>query len=184
MERKMTMRIESWLSGSFSVRMFLYSFCHYILGQWLGNFFQPPWREERMIHWALSEGILAQSFWWPHPNPAMSGPIKSDNQEYVLCNIASNLWALPHLLFTTCVSVVIIPLWLMRTLRPKEAIWCPRLHTEGCSGNWKPGDGAPSFIQTLLSRPQPEQPKLYFIHVYEKQSQLPPNTQFECHKNH
>lgn len=87
-------------------------------------------------------------------------------------------------------SVVVIPLWLMRTLRPKEAMWFAQGCTiDGCSGNWKPGSGAPGFIltnlpmlslATHLSEPQTQ----HFLHVYGKQRQLLPNTSIRCHENH
>lgn len=48
-------------------------------------------------------------------------------------------------------SVVVIPLWLMRTLRPKEPTWFAHGCTiDGCSGNRKPRSGAPGVIPTNL----------------------------------
>lgn len=50
-------------------------------------------------------------------------------------------------------SIVVIPLWLMKTLGLKEATWFAQDYTtERCRRDWKPGGGAPRFTLTHFSK--------------------------------
>ena len=138
--------------------------------------FWPLWRGERKVQRAQGEAILAQSFWWPHPNPAASCPIKGSNHEYMLHNVPSTLWVICHLLFMARGSIVVIPLWLMKTLRLKEATWFAQDYTtERCRRHWKPGVGAPRFTLTHFSKLTREtlawaSKTQHFFHAYREQS--------------
>lgn len=171
MERKRILQIKSWLSRSFP-RGQWHTLPHSTWGVQLGASFPASSTKRKEGPGALGEGILAQSFWWSHPNPAVSGPIKGGNQEYTLHDVPSTLWAICHLLFRTHGSIVVISLWLMKTLRPKEAGSIVYLTGE-CIGDWKPGSSAPKFMLTHFSHQRDPDLSLqsqYFLHVYEEKS--------------
>lgn len=134
-ERKRTMEeIESWQSGSFSVRMLRYPSCHPTLGLWLGQFFSILLEKEK--GWfceALRQGILfSPPGGHTPPNPVVSGPIKGSKSGTDVVQCARTLWALCHLLFHNTWFYCLSSYWGCEDTEVYGGnMVCPRLHNWG-----------------------------------------------------
>lgn len=154
MESKTTMWIESWLSGSFSVRTFLYPFCHSVLGQWLGQFF-PTFTKRRKDD-PVGPWVRAS---WLSPSGGHTPTRQCLAQLRVTVrNMCCATWPAIYEHYLTYSSRHVFlsssshcGRWGHRGLRRQYG--AQGYTTEGCSGNWKPGDRAPKFTDSSLKTP-------------------------------